>query len=259
MGMKLNYCFILSIICTNCYAVEPRFIGKEISPMLHHLEARHYSNSLGRFITQDKKKQFYANYNYGNGAVILYSDPTGLMIPLEGIGESVSAEVHYSREPDNREHITPVSGREVHHNQVYRHVHVVDNQTIISAAYDSKENLFGSYFGDKEMKIIGDSSESEDNESKYEYNPRDDKSPITEDKIYRLSVSDRQDILKEVGSDGFVPIGDHKDTLVDETRLLLDSAEVAEKQHGTHLNRYVGGLVIFIVVTPMVLWALGFL
>ena len=181
------------------------------------------------------------------------------MIPLEGIGESVSAKLGYREEPDNREHITPVSGKEVHHNQVYRHVHVMDNQTIISTAYDSKENLFGSYLGDKEMKSISDISESEDDDSKYEYNPRDDKSLIPEDKIYRLSVSDRQDILKEVGSDGFAPIGNHNHTLVDETRVLLNRAEVAEKQYGTHLNRYLGGLVIFIVVTPMVLWALGFL
>lgn len=247
------------MIHTNCYAVEPRFVGKQRSRILHYLEARYYSNTLGRFITQDKMKQFYANYNYGNGAVMLYSDPTGLMIPLEGVGESVSAKLGYIEEPDNREHITPVSGKEVHHNQVYRHVHVMDNQTIISTAYDSKENLFGSYLGDKEMRSIGDSSDSEDNESKYEYNPRDEKSPIPEDKIFRLSVSDRQSILKEVGYDGFVPIGDHNDTLVNETRVLLNSTEVAEKQYGTHLNRYLGGLVIFIVVTPMVLWALGFL
>lgn len=255
----MNKLLVITLLFSSSVHAK-RFLDKELdSKVLIHLGARHYSQSLGRFITQDKKKQFYANYNYGNGAVILYSDPTGLMIPLEGIGESVSAKMHYSEESDNREHITPVSGREVHHNQVYRHVHVVDNQTIISTAYDSKENLFGSYLGDKEMKSIGDISESEDDESKYEYNPRNDKSTIPEDKIYRLSVSDRQDILKEVGYDGFVPIGDHKDTLLDETRVLLDSSEVAEKQYGTHLNRYVGGLVIFIVVTPMVLWALGFL
>ena len=49
---------------------------------------RHYSASLGRFISQDGIKQLTSQYNYTNGDVIKNSDPSGLMKTNE-LGEVI--------------------------------------------------------------------------------------------------------------------------------------------------------------------------
>ncbi|GFO72931.1 hypothetical protein BJAS_P3468 [Bathymodiolus japonicus methanotrophic gill symbiont] len=64
----------------NCNAeyVGSRFIGLESIHNLSHLGERHYSRSLGRFITQDGFKQYHSHYNYLNGNTLASSDPYGL-------------------------------------------------------------------------------------------------------------------------------------------------------------------------------------
>lgn len=56
---------------------EPKFLGEEYTSNVSHLGARHLSLVTGRFLTQDIKKQYSSHYNYGNGDIIVNSDPSG--------------------------------------------------------------------------------------------------------------------------------------------------------------------------------------
>ncbi|GFO72939.1 hypothetical protein BJAS_P3476 [Bathymodiolus japonicus methanotrophic gill symbiont] len=57
---------------------SPRFIDRDHTNNVYHLDHRHYSLLTGRFLTQDPKKQYSSHYAYGSGDVIAHSDPTGL-------------------------------------------------------------------------------------------------------------------------------------------------------------------------------------
>lgn len=70
-------CLAYSFNC-NAEYVHSRFIGLECTHNLSHLGERHYSRSLGRFITQDGFKQYHSHYNYLNGNTLASSDPYGL-------------------------------------------------------------------------------------------------------------------------------------------------------------------------------------
>lgn len=66
----------------NVYATN-RFLDKQfISNGVYHLNDRYYSQSLGRFLTQDPKKSISSEYGYVKGNPIMESDPTGLS-PVE--------------------------------------------------------------------------------------------------------------------------------------------------------------------------------
>lgn len=80
--MKLIFCFIMIMICNASHAIEPRFIGKERSNSLYYLGARHYSSSLGVFISVDDMKAMVSGYSYTHGTPIMEYDPTGLA-PME--------------------------------------------------------------------------------------------------------------------------------------------------------------------------------
>ncbi len=58
--------------------IQPRFIDIHNSSNLSSMGDRHYSPSIGRFISLDKAKNGFAEYNYTNGNPIAYSDPSGL-------------------------------------------------------------------------------------------------------------------------------------------------------------------------------------
>ena len=55
----------------------PKFLGEEYTSNVSHLGARHLSIVTSRFLTQDTKKQYSSHYNYGNGNIIVNSDPSG--------------------------------------------------------------------------------------------------------------------------------------------------------------------------------------
>lgn len=79
--MRLNntLSIILLSFASSAYCSDDaRFIGANGSSGVIHLGERHYSPSLGRFISQDGVKQLYSHYNYTNGSVILMSDSTGM-------------------------------------------------------------------------------------------------------------------------------------------------------------------------------------
>lgn len=54
------------------------FIDRSSYGNLSHLDHRYMNSSIGRFISQDLKKEYKSQYNYTNGNVIIVSDPTGL-------------------------------------------------------------------------------------------------------------------------------------------------------------------------------------
>ncbi|WP_221902140.1 hypothetical protein [Bathymodiolus platifrons methanotrophic gill symbiont] len=58
-------------------AQADRFIDRPRSGNISHLNARYLDLITGRFLTQDMRKQFFSHYVYGNGRVILSSDPSG--------------------------------------------------------------------------------------------------------------------------------------------------------------------------------------
>lgn len=90
---------------------DASFIDHQYTNNVVYLNARHLSPSLGRFITQDTHKQFSSEYVYGNGSVILHSDPTGNMIPLGGEAEvSELEESAISTEKPNEETLVKVKG-----------------------------------------------------------------------------------------------------------------------------------------------------
>lgn len=79
--MRLNntLSIILLSFASSAYSSDDaRFIGANGSSGVIHLGERHYSPSLGRFISQDGVKQLSSHYNYTNGSVILMSDSTGM-------------------------------------------------------------------------------------------------------------------------------------------------------------------------------------
>ncbi|GFO72884.1 hypothetical protein BJAS_P3420 [Bathymodiolus japonicus methanotrophic gill symbiont] len=87
---------------------DASFIDHQYTSNIVYLESRHLSTSLGRFITQDVKKQFYSHYNYGNGTVILHSDPTGNLTPLGSEVEDEVAESAISSSKPNEDNATHV-------------------------------------------------------------------------------------------------------------------------------------------------------
>lgn len=87
---------------------DASFIDHQYTNNVVYLNARHLNPSLGRFLSQDTHKQFRAEYVYGNGSVILHSDPTGNMIPLGGEAETEVAESAISTEKPNQETLVKV-------------------------------------------------------------------------------------------------------------------------------------------------------
>lgn len=87
---------------------DASFIDHQYTNNVVYLNARHLNPSLGRFLSQDTHKQFRAEYVYGNGSVILHSDPTGNMIPLGGEAEAEVAESAISTEKPNQETLVKV-------------------------------------------------------------------------------------------------------------------------------------------------------
>lgn len=65
---------IIPSLCNAGQFLDLPDIGKS-----SYLNARYLSHATGRFITQDLKKQYFGEYNYGNGRVIKGSDPSGEM------------------------------------------------------------------------------------------------------------------------------------------------------------------------------------
>ncbi|GFO72927.1 hypothetical protein BJAS_P3464 [Bathymodiolus japonicus methanotrophic gill symbiont] len=61
------------------------FLGNQSEGNLSYLNARYMSHSTSRFITQDRAKQYASQYAYGDGSVIAYSDPTGMMWEIENV------------------------------------------------------------------------------------------------------------------------------------------------------------------------------
>lgn len=89
---------------TNSYAVEPRFIGKDRSHVLHHLGARHYSSYLGRFISTDDMKAMSSGYAYTNGNPVMEYDPMGLM-PMEPEVAAIANVARPTPQSSDDEHI----------------------------------------------------------------------------------------------------------------------------------------------------------
>ena len=90
---------------------DASFIDHQYTNNVVYLNARHLSPSLGRFLSQDAHKQFSSEYVYGNGSVILHSDPTGNMIPLGGEAEVAEVEASaLSTEKPNQETLVKVKG-----------------------------------------------------------------------------------------------------------------------------------------------------
>lgn len=87
---------------------DASFIDHQYTNNVVYLNARHLNPSLGRFLSQDTHKQFRAEYVYGNGSVILHSDPTGNMIPLGGEAEAEVTESAISTEKPNQETLVKV-------------------------------------------------------------------------------------------------------------------------------------------------------
>ena len=56
------------------------FIGKQDIGNNSYLDARYLNHSIARFITKDSAKEFKSHYTYGNGRIIVNSDPTGKML-----------------------------------------------------------------------------------------------------------------------------------------------------------------------------------
>lgn len=69
----------ITLSCNTLAINNPRFIGKEFvkDTNIVYIQDRHYSPSLGRFITQDIKKQNFNEYEYANSNPIKNFDPTG--------------------------------------------------------------------------------------------------------------------------------------------------------------------------------------
>lgn len=67
----------LLIIPSLCNA--GRFLDLPDIGSTSYLNARYLSHATGRFITQDPRKEYFSQYNYGNGSVIKGSDPSGEM------------------------------------------------------------------------------------------------------------------------------------------------------------------------------------
>lgn len=94
--MRLNnfviYYIVFSLIAVSLPAqgreTVPRFINSGSDSNVVLMNHRHYSSSLGRFISQDGVKQLTSQYNYTNGDVIRSSDPSGLM-KLNARGEII--------------------------------------------------------------------------------------------------------------------------------------------------------------------------
>ena len=69
----------ITLSCNTLALTNPRFIGKEFvrNTNIVYIQDRHYSPLLGRFITQDIKKQNFNEYEYANSNPIKNFDPTG--------------------------------------------------------------------------------------------------------------------------------------------------------------------------------------
>lgn len=80
-----------------------------------YLNARYLNHTLGRFITQDDKKQFNSLYAYGNGRVIKWSDPSGNMMN-EDIEVEAVASVRSKSDGVTKEHVSAVAVKDDAHN-----------------------------------------------------------------------------------------------------------------------------------------------
>ncbi|WP_221897812.1 hypothetical protein [Bathymodiolus japonicus methanotrophic gill symbiont] len=94
-----------------CSVQADMFLGQPIMGNLSHLHARYLSLKTGRFLTQDPQKQFFSQYVYGNGQVILSSDPSGEMEEentLRRFFRKGKAEKEYPRSKISSENLTRV-------------------------------------------------------------------------------------------------------------------------------------------------------
>ncbi|WP_221897810.1 hypothetical protein [Bathymodiolus japonicus methanotrophic gill symbiont] len=84
----LRKIILISLSLLPNIAQADRFIDRPISGSISHLNTRYLNLITGRFITQDIRKQFFSHYVYGNGRVILSSDPSGEVFPFEQAREA---------------------------------------------------------------------------------------------------------------------------------------------------------------------------
>ncbi|GAW86646.1 hypothetical protein bplSymb_SCF03401P001 [Bathymodiolus platifrons methanotrophic gill symbiont] len=77
--MKISNKIIVGVLLFPITCYGGRFLDSPRYGNLDHLNARYVNTKLGRFLTQDNKKQYANNYSYGIGEVIEYSDPSGNM------------------------------------------------------------------------------------------------------------------------------------------------------------------------------------
>ncbi|WP_140414090.1 hypothetical protein [Bathymodiolus platifrons methanotrophic gill symbiont] len=81
----LRKIILISLSLLPNIAQADRFIDRPRSGNISHLNTRYLNLITGRFLTQDIRKQFFSHYVYGNGRVILSSDPSGEVFPLEQV------------------------------------------------------------------------------------------------------------------------------------------------------------------------------
>lgn len=100
--------------------VLPMFLDLPNDSRLIYLNNRYLNSLTGRFISQDKDKQYYSHYNYGNGEVINLSDPTGnMVISLFNMGVHIEDVVLTEEEEAfvtsllDRESLTPTKGKDL--------------------------------------------------------------------------------------------------------------------------------------------------
>ena len=106
--------------------VEARFIDKElINPSVYYFDNRYYSDTLGRFLTQDTKKAIASEYGYVNGNPIIESDPTGLM-PLREIDEIFINE---------RGIVVDMNQRELSHKELVKHITDVNHNEALNITH----------------------------------------------------------------------------------------------------------------------------
>lgn len=88
---------LILLIPSLCSAGQ--FIDKEPMGNTSYLNARYLNHSIGRFISQDPRQQYNSHYIYGNGRVILFSDPTGEMMEEPDLMASIQKKTSVSTIP----------------------------------------------------------------------------------------------------------------------------------------------------------------
>ena len=138
-----------------CIAGE--FIGMKDIGNNSYLDARYLNHSIGRFITQDPIKQFNSQYAYGNGRIIVHSDPSGLMMADDEFFSSMS-DVRIKETKENEEYVRKVSRDiEVSQGAISKHSNVIKPETKLPV---------------KELPLLVEDLHSSDSDSEPEPEPK---------------------------------------------------------------------------------------